>query len=587
MEIPNMSKWNRPTIFVKLMLTFIAVLAPLYLLTLVINNKGAQSTHKEISQSLAGRNDFYLKTLEMEVERVVRMLPEYVADKDLIALSTTGDSMSDYEKIDNIRAIQRRINLIKYNSIYFKEVRTYIPLIQRTILSSTFETSINEEEFNALKLKKDDIQESPLIYWNGRLFISMQYPAVANRRALFAVGVEISVDKLRNTLSEVISIPEGNAAILNFTQDWTISNEKNTSMITTLRSHLTEKVKGGQVAGYDTLKFNQIPYLVSYTYSNELESYLVSYVPESHVTGPISKYQYWILGVSGLSVFIVLFFSMSIFRMIHRPLKELIGAFKRMRTGDIVQIKHTQQRHDEFGYLYRAYNETAVHLKTLIQENYEQKIHSQRSELKRLQSQINPHFLYNCFFVLCRLIKSEDLELAYRFCQYVGDYFQFITRDDSDQISLATEIKHVQTYVDIQKVCYGERIQVEFDMLDPAIEKFRVPRLIFQPIVENIYKHAVAKMINGGNIWIHMEQAAGDLTIYMEDSGDSLTAMDIEKLNNRLSMSAYHIEDTTGIINVHRRIQIMCGPDYGLTMSRSKLGGLRVEIRLSLMEGED
>lgn len=586
MEIPNMSKWNRPTIFVKLMLTFIAVLAPLYLLTLVINDKGAHSIRKEISQSIAGRNDFYLNMLEMEVERVVHMLPEYVADKDLMALSTTGDSMSDYEKIDNIRAIQRRINLIKYNSIYIKEVKAYIPLIQRTILSSTFDTKINEEEFKALQLT-NDLHESPLIYWDGRLFISMQYPAIANRKASFVVGVEISVDKLMNMLSEVISIPEGNAAILNLSQEWTISREKNASLLSTLSSHLASKMKQGLNSGYDTLEFERIPYLVSYTYSKELESYLVSYVPESHVTGPISKYQYWILGVSGLSVFIVLFFSMSIFRMIHRPLKELIGAFKRMRTGDIVPISHQQQRHDEFGYLYRAYNETAIHLKTLIQENYEQKIHSQRSELKRLQSQINPHFLYNCFFVLCRLIKSEDLDLAYRFCQYVGDYFQFITRDDSDRISLATEIKHVQTYVDIQKVCYGERIQVEFDMAEPAIEKFRVPRLIFQPIVENIYKHAVVKMVVGGKIWIHMERKGEDLTVYMEDSGNSLSAMDLERLNHKLSMSAHHIEDTTGIINVHRRIRIMCGPDYGITMSRSKLGGLRVEIRLSLMEGEE
>ncbi|BBH21557.1 hypothetical protein Back11_29020 [Paenibacillus baekrokdamisoli] len=586
MEILNNSKWNRPTIFVKLMLTFIAVLAPLYLLTLVINNRGSQSIRKEISQSIASRNDFYLTMLEMEIERVVHILPEYVADNDLMALSTTGNSMSDYEKIDNIRAIQRRINLIKYNSIYIKEVRAYIPLLQRTILSSKFETDINKDEFEALQLK-NNILESPLIYWEGRLFVSMQYPAIVNRRALFVVGVEISVEKLMNTLSEVISIPQGNAAILNLTQNWTISSEKNGSIIPALRSHLAAKMKQGLHAGYDTLDFDNVPYLVSYTYSKQLESYLVSYVPESHVTGPISKYQYWILGVSVLSVFIILFFSMSIFRMIHRPLKVLIGAFKRMRTGDIMPIAHAQQRHDEFGYLYKAYNDTAIHLKTLIQENYERKIHSQRSELKRLQSQINPHFLYNCFFVLCRLIKSEDLELAYRFCQYVGDYFQFITRDDSDQVSLETEIKHARTYVDIQKVCYGGRIQVEFDTLDSAIEKFRVPRLIFQPIVENIYKHAVVKMVNGGKIWIHMEQNREDLTVYMEDSGNSLTAMDLELLNHRLSMSAHHIEDTTGIINVHRRIQIMYGPDYGLTMSRSKLGGLRVEIRLSLMEGEE
>jgi two-component system sensor histidine kinase YesM len=76
-----------------------------------------------------------------------------------------------------------------------------------------------------------------------------------------------------------------------------------------------------------------------------------------------------------------------------------------------------------------------------------------------------------------------------------------------------------------------------------------------------------------------------DLTIYMEDSGGGMTDEDLEGLNRKLSRSAQSIEDTTGLINVHRRIQIKYGTDYGLSMSRSELGGLRAAIRLSLKEG--
>ncbi|WP_409342068.1 sensor histidine kinase [Paenibacillus sp. MBLB4367] len=582
MGIRNALKQNRQTIFAKLMLTFVAVLAPLYLLTLVINEKGADSIRKEISQSLASRNDFYLNMLQLEVERVLRVLPEYVVDKDLMALSTAGNFISDYEKIDNIVAIQRRLNLIKYNSHYIQEVRAYIPLIERTILSATIDTSVDADEFNALKL--DSTHGKALTYWNDRLFVGMQYPLIAGRKPLFLVGVEMSVGKLKQSLSGMISLPRGNAALLNVKQNWTVSSETDDSILSAIRSYLSDPSMQDMRAGYDTLRFGGMPYLVSYTYSDALESYLVSYVPESHITGPIGKYQMWILGVSVLSVFIVLFFSMSIYRMIHSPLKGLIGAFRRMRNGDIEPIGNVK-RHDEFGYLYTAYNETAIHLKTLIRENYEEKIHSQRSELKRLQSQINPHFLYNCFFVLCRLIKSEDLELSYRFCQYVGDYFQYITRDDSDEVPLQTEMKHAGTYVDIQKVCYGSRIQVQFDELDPAYAKRRVPRLILQPIVENMYKHAVSHMLGGGKLWIHMDYDGDELTIYMEDSGGNLTDDDLESLNRKLSRSAQSIEDTTGLINVHRRIQIKYGSEYGLLMSRSELGGLRTAIRLSLKEG--
>ncbi|MFC3800780.1 sensor histidine kinase [Cohnella sp. GCM10012308] len=579
----NLPKWNRFTIFTKLMLIFMVVLAPLYLLTLVINNKGAESVRREISQSISSRNDFYRNMLEMEVERLLRVLPEYAADKDLMLLGSIGDSISDYEKFEMISAIQKRIELIKYNSNYIKEVRAYIPLLQRTILSSKYETEIRSDEFEALQLK-NHIQESPLIYWEGRLFVSMQYPAVVNRKALFVVGVEMSVDKLIGTLSEVISVPEGNAALVNLSQNWTISGEKDPAILAALREYFADR-RQEKAAGYETLRIGSVPYLISYTYSPALASYLVSYVPESSMTGPTRKYQLWILGVSVLSLFIVLSFSMSIFRMIHRPLKRLIGAFKLMRTGDIRPIAHPPAQ-DEFGYLYKAYNETAIHLKTLIQENYEQKIHSQRSELKRLQSQINPHFLYNCFFVLCRLIKSEDLELSYRFCQYVGEYFQFITRNDADQVALGTEFKHAWTYVELQKVCYGERIQVDFEALTPELAHYQVPRLILQPIVENIYKHAVAGMIQGGKLSIHTERSGDDLTIYMEDSGSGLAEQDLDRLNQRLGLSAHGIEDTTGIINVHRRIQIMYGPEYGLRMSRSRLGGLCVAIRLALQAKE-
>ncbi|OUS67862.1 hypothetical protein B1748_35385 [Paenibacillus sp. MY03] len=574
---------SRSSIFVKLLLTFVAVLMPLYVITLVINHKGAQSIRNEVSQSISGRNAFYLSMLENEIERVQRILPEYVADKELMALSTNGNIISDYEKVEAIQAVQQRISLIKYNSIYIEEVRAYVPLLERTILSSKYDTKVDNAELEALKLRANTFNR-PLIYWDNRIFISMQYPAIAQREPLFVVGVEISVKRLMQALSEQISIPEGDAVLISLEKDWSLASTEAQPFLPELRAYLAAQAKAGETAGHTTLPLGNDDQLVFYQYSPVLHTYLASYVPESHVSGPINKYQYWIIGVSVLSVFIILFFSMSIYRMIHRPMKGLIMGFKRMRAGDIQPIAHAP-RQDEFGYLYHAYNETAIHLKTLIQENYEQKIYSQRSELKRLQSQINPHFLYNCFFVLCRLIKSEDLELSYRFCRYLGDYFQFITRDDSDQVPLEVEIKHARTYVELQKVCYGERIQIRFEQQDPEYAKQLVPRLILQPIVENVYKHAATAMVHGGELAIHFSYSEQDLAIIVEDSGTALSDEQLLQLNQRLAVSGQGIEDTTGIINVHRRIQIMCGPQYGLFLSRSALGGLKAIVRLALDKG--
>ncbi|MBP1988653.1 sensor histidine kinase [Paenibacillus eucommiae] len=575
---------NRSTIFIKLMITFLAVLTPIFLLTLIINQKGSTSIRNEVSQSMANRNGFYLNLLEMEIGRIIKLLPEYVVDKDLMELSVTGDKITSYEKMEKISAIQRGMHLMKYSSLYIQEARAYIPLMERTILSSDFETTINQQQFEAIQ-QKNNIQASPLIYLNHRLYVSMQYPALLNRQPVFVVEVELSVEKLQDTLSNVVSTFKGNAVLMNLTEDWKISGEQDSAILSSIQLFLQGQEERGLLAGYNTLVFNHQKYLVSYQKSATLDSYLVSYVPEGQILGQVDKYRSLIWVLSLLSLCIILFFSFSIIRLIHRPLKRLIRAFNRMQAGDLQPIFHSERK-DEFGYLYQGFNDTVSHLKTLIFQNYEQKIRNQRSELKWLQSQINPHFLYNCFFVLCRLIKLEDNELAYRFCLYVGEYFQFITRDGADDIAIELEIKHASTYVDIQKICFGKRIKIQFDPLDQVLYGKVVPRLILQPIIENVYKYAFGHMEGKGELRFHMAQEGDDLFIFIEDSGDSLTDQEITKLNEKLRLSSNYIEDTTGIMNVHRRIQLKYGEGYGIYLVRSELGGLRVEIRIALREGE-
>src|SRR5690606_13977204 len=99
----------------------------------------------------------------------------------------------------------------------------------------------------------------------------------------------------------------------------------------------------------------------------------------------------------------------------------------------------------------------------LIHQVYEQQLRAQSSELKQLQSQINPHFLYNTYFILYRLAKLNDNESIARFSHYLGDYFQYITRNASEDIPLEMEFKHAMTYAEIENIRFNNRIQVHFE----------------------------------------------------------------------------------------------------------------------------
>lgn len=162
---------------------------------------------------------------------------------------------------------------------------------------------------------------------------------------------------------------------------------------------------------------------------------------------------------------------------------------------------------------------------------------------------------------------------------HIGQYFQFITRNDEDEIPLELEVEHSRTYVDMQSICYGDRIQVRFDGEVPDMV---VPRLILQPIIENAYKYALGSMLPKGELWVHTERKGNDFSLYVEDNGNSISDEEIEQLKLRLKLSSNRIEETTGLINVHRRIQLRYGVDHGITLSRSILGGLKVRINLSI-----
>jgi two-component system sensor histidine kinase YesM len=570
-----------PSIFLKLFLTFFLVITPLYLITLRINVKGSDGIRYEMSESIKARTDYFMNMLESEIGRISASLPEYVVDQDLRKLSSIGDQISQFEQIELVNALQRRLYLMKYSSPYIAAAKAYVPLIERTVTQANFDEGINEPEFEALRKQNSG---GPIIYWNDRLFLSLAYPANVKRNPLFVLGIELSINQIKDMLFTVARPGQGNAILINLKQNWSISDNTNKTEVEEIKSFLQSQQDKEIQSGLTTMILNKKRTIVSYRYSPTINTYLVTFMPEVKMLGPMTTLKNWFWVMSSVSVIIIIFFSYSINKVILRPMRKLIYAFNKMWDIHTYPILPTNRK-DEFGNLYRGFNKMVERLKCLIQEVYEQEIRSQRSELKRLQSQINPHFLYNCFFVMSRLIKRVDTEQAYQFCMYMGNYFQFVTRDKPDEIPLELEIKHARTYVDIQTVCLGDRIKVEFQIPEWIVNGGTIIRIVLQPIIENVYKHVFENQEGNGLLWIHFEKSGDELYIHVEDDGNGLNDPAIELLNEKLNNEVDEIESSIGIVNVHRRIQLRYGEDCGLTFERSQLGGLHVQIKLRPWQG--
>ncbi|MET3544746.1 two-component system sensor histidine kinase YesM [Paenibacillus favisporus] len=565
------------SIFKKIMAAFLAALLPLMAITWMMNEQGANHIRSEISDSILNTTRFYLDSLDQEADRISRYLPNYVMDRDLMEVAATGEQMNFYERSYKILDIQHRLDLMKNSSPFIRESKAYIPQIERTVLSNSYETRLNAEEYEAMQPDKK-LYTGPFIYWQDRLFITMQYPA-GKKDPLYVVGVELSTGKIKETLAQIGNSRGGQTVLFNLERDWDINSGSDLELHDLMKRLAFEKQAANVDEGYDTIHYKSKRFLTVFKYSSLWNCYMVTSIPEEMILGSLQVYQALFWWACLLAVFIVFFFTYFLIRLIYRPLIKLVRSFRRMQQNELEPIL-IDRRKDEFGYLFQAFNDTVKSLKTLIEENYEQQIRTQRSELKRLQSQINPHFLYNCFFVLCRLIKSDSQkEKAYQFCLYIGQYFQFITRHHDDNIPLEMELEHSRTYVEMQSICYGDRIQVLFDVETQPIE---VPRLILQPIIENAYKYALGNMLGTGELWVHSKLRNDAFYIYVEDNGEFITDEEIEALDKRLRYSMNQIEETTGLLNVHRRIQLRYGKEFGITVSRSELGGLQAIIKLSM-----
>jgi two-component system sensor histidine kinase YesM len=158
----------------------------------------------------------------------------------------------------------------------------------------------------------------------------------------------------------------------------------------------------------------------------------------------------------------------------------------------------------------------------------------------------------------------------------LGEYFQYITRDGAEEVPLEKEAHHARTYMEIQTIRFGHRINVHFGAIPVGVGDILVPRLILQPIIENAYNHSLEKKVKDGQLSVEMSLSPVELIIAIQDNGNDLTDEKIEQLQMILHDGA--IQESTGMINVHRRLKIKYGEAGGLRLNRGIQGGLKVEI---------
>lgn len=566
----------RNTIFLRLIVTFLLIMVPILLFAVYLYHWNVQTASSDITKTAAAQSEFYLTDLENEIERMKMLQYSLLEDDNLNELVLTWETMATIARTENMNSLIKRLYTVQNSSMYIKDVSVHIAAIGRTISAGEGVREFRPERFREIRSVFGS--GSQLIEWNGGLFLgAMKQRGIKGAEPLFTVEIELDDQRLQEALAQFNTYPGSGTLLLSDSAKVAVAN--GTGELANVRLPLfLREIPALLEDTPSRLTVNGNRYYAVQAHSPELALSIYRFIPEKVVQKPLSKFYKWAWGFAAAALGIFGVFALSTYKFIHKPMLALVKGFRRIEHGDLsIHIAHESK--DEFRYLYGRFNQMVDNLRSLIDQVYKQKIMTQRAELKQLQSQINPHFLYNSFFILNTMAKTGDTERIEQFTTLLGEYFEFVTRNASDLVALAQEVHHARMYAEIQELRFSRRIQVRFDPLPDELRQLRVPRLIVQPIIENAFRHSLEKKTKNGLIVVRFEGADGQARVIVEDNGDRLTDEALEQIRKSLYEEQDHAE-TTGMVNIHRRIRITFGEDAGLRTERSELGGLAVTILL-------
>lgn len=572
----------RNTIFLRLIITFLLILLPVLSLGVSLYNWLVDTAREDISKTAVSQIEFYLTDLENEIERMKLLQYSLLEDEDLNELALTWRTMGTIDRMEHTNSLVKRLFTIQNSSKYIKNVSVHIATIERSVSASSGALPFDASRYYGIRSEFG--RGSQVIEWDGSLFLSAaKQSGTKGKEPLFTVEIELDNQRLRDALRQFDTY-EGSGTMFMLERSGVVLASGTGVLALKELSSFLQQAELTPATDSQTVTLAGERYYLVRANSPKLDFSMYRFIPEWVIQEPMDRFYTWAWLFSILALSMIAVYALSTYKFIHRPLLTLVKSFRRMESGDL-EIFLAHESKDEFGYLYGRFNQMVANLRSLIDQAYKQKIMAQRAELKQLQSQINPHFLYNSFFILNSMAKTGDVERVEQFTTLLGTYFQFVTRNASDEITLKQEVHHARMYTEIQNLRFSRRIQVRFEALPEELNPILVPRLIVQPIIENAFEHSLERKTENGLIVIRFETDEEEVRIVIEDNGDELT-------DEKLAFISHSLTDwddrgeTTGMINIHRRVRMTFGRSGGLQVSRSELGGLQAALLLPRRRGE-
>lgn len=557
--------------FYRSILIFASIMLLFYMVGIFLLGKSRQMMIRQYTNSIEQQISLYFTSLQTDVDRIIHIHELLAADADMQYLSNKNIDEIDYDIVQAINRILRDLMNIKTGNEYIKSIRINYLDLNRRLASDTINYSILTDE--DILLGKGIHSES-LCFYEGEMYVVTTPFLSAGAEVPFYIDTQLDKTNIMNRTNH-FNVADSAVSCIYF---------ENFDLL--LYSDPTAKEYFETVNSSEPMqrhKINGAYYWVASYYSQALHLKYVQFIPEKDAFSSVQEVGQWYFFFSLLLAGIACIYTYFSYVEIKKPFDLLFKAFRTVEDGDFdTRIDTNKFKRNEFGLVCIEFNNMILHIKMLINDVYLQKILIQKAEMRQLQAQINPHFLYNSFYILKGRIQKGRYEQASAFADMLGQYFNYLNLNYNDFTTLSEEINQAQIYAQIQGIRFDSRIDIVFDTPPQSFSSLRVPRLILQPILENAFKYGLEDIEFEGMLKVSFSEDSKYAYVFVEDNANTFEKN--ENLLNELQVyfdNTQNIQEISGLLNIHKRLQLFTGSvESGLSFSKSKYSGLRVCVKI-------
>lgn len=555
--------------------------------------KSSQNKTEEYQIQLADQINQHLNRYLKEMQ-IISLSPFY--DQEVLDILQSHQTPSDVtsfppaaERVPMWRYISSLIHMrneISGIHIMANDGTIFSNLDSNTVLLKVFET--DNDWIN--RIKKADGEwvllplHKPNYYLNKDTSVFSVARLIRDPSSHEPLGI-IKIDLKQELINEIVSNSNAKSHIfiLDKNNEFIYPNKEDKL----IESSFLSEIENIKVNNYTNIPIDGTDYMMVYHQSSYSGVKTIMLTPRSSVFSEVNHLRKVIILVVIVGILISFLLGFLLSKPLVGSIHTLRKAMGKVEKGNFAQ-RVTIKSNDEIGELGKGFNLMINEIDRLVSEVYKTSLREKEAEIRALQSQMNPHFLYNTLESINMLaITKGNLEVS-DMVSSLGKLLRYTIDNSSKIITLDEELSFIRSYVAIQKVRIGENLQYTED-IEPNLNKVLLPKLVLQPLVENAIVHGLFQQ--GGHIFIKAYVERGFLKISIRDNGKGITELELTKLKRLIeNQHTVSSEKHNGIAltNVHERLQLLYGKQFGITIDGREQNGFSVTLILPIQRmGEE